>query len=534
MFPHGFSRQISFAFCLLALCAESSSTQDFAAQRTPGALNMGSSLGYAAAFPIVREAPYTADVLTQQWKVEPDGRTVLHEAFNIHMRDAAGRVRDEQLASPEDEIGSFTQNVVRVIDPVSMEQTDWNNGDRTVFTSPIPPSFQQYRGGLTPCGGVSARNRKAAEANSNASRPVSTSLGVKTMEGLRVVGCRTTLRLTSATGASMTSTSEIWFSLALHIAVLDSIRYSDGSAMLTRLNNVLQNNLEPALFEPPAGYTKPGEKHSEPGNSNPNYAKIREYGHVEWHGTTAQLIAGGSRPLDIAALTLSSCFGILISAEDPHYNWLGDLLDVTAPQRAAQHSDHHMYAAKPGKVALSFNVNEDGRPVDPVKILNDAVDQVNQQQPWRFRLQHDLRGGHDFFSFVPTTSHNESGQLEQVVSWLDDQVAIASATAPVYSIAGSFADALSSQTGYKFSCCQAMVIGRPWGSQTMRYEATDQVARLTLEDLMIAAGGNSSYVQRCEPMEKRFCFINVEPALNRIPKTAPQSGVCAALGYDPD
>jgi len=40
--------------------------------------------------------------------------------------------------------------------------------------------------------------------------------------------------------------------------------------MLTKLTNILQNNPEPALFEPPAGYIKPGERRSEPENSNPN------------------------------------------------------------------------------------------------------------------------------------------------------------------------------------------------------------------------------------------------------------------------
>lgn len=65
-------------------------------------------------------------------------------------------------------------------------------------------------------------------------------------------------------------------------------------------------------------------------NSNPNVAKINEYGRIEWHGDTAQLIVAGSRPLHMAALALSSCLGISVSAEEPHYLWLGDLLDVTA------------------------------------------------------------------------------------------------------------------------------------------------------------------------------------------------------------
>jgi hypothetical protein len=268
-------------------------------------------------------------------------------------------------------------------------------------------------------------------------------------------------------------------------------------------------------------------------NSNPNYAKIHEYGHIEWHGDTAQLIAGGSRTLHMAALTLSSCLGISVSAEDPHYIWLGDLLDVTAPQWAAQHPDRHVYAAKPGKVALSFEVGHDGQPVDTTKLLEDAVDQVNQQRPWHFRLQQDARQGHSFFTFVPTASHNESGQLEEVNSWLDDRITIPATTAPVMTIASTLAEELTSHTGYHFYCCQVLVAGQAWGSRAIRYESTDQTGRIILEDLMIADGGSTSYLQSCEPMDKRWCFITVAPTVKRVPASAPQSGTCTVLGYDP-
>lgn len=514
--------------------------QDFSVHRTPGALSMGSSLGFAAAFPVVKGAPYTADVLTQQWQAQqwqagPDGRTVLREGFNIHTRDAAGRVRDEQLAAPRDENGGSTQSAVQVIDPISMQDTQWNNDTKTVFTSPIPPNLSSYHGdAIGFCGRQAATNPSSAQStNAGPSAPAYENLGTKMIEGVRVTGCRITRTQPSRLGATrpITSTAEIWVSPELQIVVLDTVRYSDGSGRLTRLTHIRQADPAPALFEPPGGYTKPGESRSEVDNSNPNYAKIREYGYIEWHGRTAQLIAGGSRPLDMAARTLSSCLNISVSAEDPHYNWAGDLLDVTAPQWAAQHPDQHAYAAKPGKVALAFGVGDDGQPVDTAKLLEDAADQVNQQQPWHFRLQHDVRQGRNFFTFVPTVSHNESGQLEAVNSWLDDRITILS-TAPVMMIANKLSETLTSDTGYHFSCCQAVVAGQFWGSRTVHYEATGQTARLILEDLLIAAGGATSFVQRCEPMDKRFCFINVEPTINRVPAAAPQSGVCGALGYD--
>lgn len=246
----------------------------------------------------------------------------------------------------------------------------------------------------------------------------------------------------------------------------------------------------------------------------------------------AQLIAGGSRPLHMAALTLSTCLGIAVSAAEPHYLWLGDLLDVTAPQWSAKHPDRHVYAAKPGKVAVSFKAHDDGLPVDVEKVLEEAVEQVNQQQPWHFRLQHDVRQGQSFFVFVPTATHNESGQLVQINSWLDERLTIPPMTAQIDAISKTFAESLTSKTGYRFSCCHDFFFEGAVSLKTIHFEAADQTARLILEDLIIADPNGGSYRLMCEPMGKRFCFIGVEPTEHRIPRTAPQSGVCAASGYD--
>lgn len=126
--------------------------------------------------------------------------------------------------------------------------------------------------------------------------------------------------------------------------------------------------IDPGLFGA-IEHTESGGGRSQVQNDNPNVAKIHVYGRIEWHGDTAQLIAGGGWPLHVAALTLSSCLGISVSAEDPHYLWLGDLLDVTAPQWLAKHPDRHVYAAKPGKVSVSFRADDDGLPVDIAKLL---------------------------------------------------------------------------------------------------------------------------------------------------------------------
>jgi hypothetical protein len=135
-------------------------------QQTPGALSMGSSLTFAAAFPIVKDEPYTANVFMQDIRTGPDGKRTIHEAFNIHMRDSAGRVRDEQLATPRDANGGFTQGGVQVIDPVSMQDVKWNETTKTVYTSPLPASYASYqREPILDCPRGNARDGQVAYEN---------------------------------------------------------------------------------------------------------------------------------------------------------------------------------------------------------------------------------------------------------------------------------------------------------------------------------------------------------------------------------
>lgn len=264
-------------------------------------------------------------------------------------------------------------------------------------------------------------------------------------------------------------------------------------------------------------------------NTNPNYAKIQEYGRIEWQGDTARLVAGGSRPLNFVALTLSTCLGVSVNYEDPHYRYLGDLLDVTAPQWAAQHPDSHAYAVKPGKVDITFDVTSDGSPVDLPKLLQDAVQQVNREQPYGFQVYVSGTKYRPIYSFIPTTDHDEKGSLEQTPPYLDQKITIPRQTAPIGDFSRMLTDALTANTGQKFFCCAATIPGPgPLIGPTITYQATDKPARAVLEDLMVEA---ESYDLLCQPMDKRFCRINVHSDTTEMPERSPQSGVCSAFGY---
>jgi len=499
-------------------------------QRTPGALSMGSSLGFGAAFPVVKNEPYTANVVMQDTDVGPDGKKTIHEALNIHVRDSAGRLRDEQLATPPDAIGSFTKAQLHIIDPGSMEDIQWFPETETFLKGTIPAASTAYGGQRI----VDCARLSTAHNASHQDQAEYENLGDGKIEGIPVKGCRITRTLPGKSDSAPpeTSITEIWASPELQIDLLMMEHYSNGTDRLTRLSNIIREEPDAALFRIPDGYTdalKPSPPTVQ--NTNPNYAKLKEYGRIEWHGDTATLFAGNVRPLDKVAITLSTCLGIPVSSEDPLYVYTGDLLDVTDPRWAAKFPGRHVYAAMPATVEITFNVDSEGMPTDLHQLLDDATQQVNRQEPYGYRVYEGSGEGHAVYSFVPTTSHNDKGVLEATPAYLDQKITIAPQTAPIHEIASLMTHALSAETGQQFDCCQAFVIGQLWGGQSIAYQATNQPARTVLEDLMRNAGGKESYSMRCEPMDKRFCFISVNRVgARRKPGTAPASGVCSGAG----
>ena len=264
-------------------------------------------------------------------------------------------------------------------------------------------------------------------------------------------------------------------------------------------------------------------------NTNPNYTAIREYGYIVWSGNSATLVAGGSRPLGMAAYTLATCLGIGVSAEDPRYEFKGDLLDVTAPQWSAVHPDKLVYAGRPARIEVTFAVDDEGAPKDIPKLLNDAIREVNAQLPWSYEVTTRRVTDQTFYSFVPTTNHDASGELRSVPADLDTRVNIPARTASIADFAAEVTGQMTAALGRSFSCCQALVIGQPWEAKVVHYEAVDTPARIVLEDLLALDGGNQSYNLRCQPLDNRFCFINVHATMQR---GGAYRDRCTALGYE--
>jgi hypothetical protein len=317
-------------FALLPIgSAPTLKAQEAPMSRSTGALAMGSNLGFAAAFPVIKDEPYRANVLTQEISFKPDGSRIVHEARNIYMRDSAGRIRDEQIATPPDLNGSFTQGTVQMFDPINMRNIQWNIDTKSFVIGQIPSNTMTNRSGsVFNCSrGTFASQGDSVAWHSGQDQTDYEDLGERTIEGIRVRGCRVTRRFEAKSDSNQPSSSvtEIWASPELQVNLFSMEHDSDGTERMTRLSGVRRSKPDPKLFQVPEDIANARE--STVVNTNPNYQKIKEYGRIEWHGDTATLVAAGSRPLYFVAQTLSTCLGVPVSSEDPRYLNVADLLN---------------------------------------------------------------------------------------------------------------------------------------------------------------------------------------------------------------
>jgi hypothetical protein len=238
-------------------------------------------------------------------------------------------------------------------------------------------------------------------------------------------------------------------------------------------------------------------------------AQRRELGRVERNGNEATLIVEGPRPVDSAASTLASEFGIRVNVEDPAYIFRDDVKDVTAKVARSAGIPRPVLIPMGGELEIHFILASNGMPVDIPGVLRSLVGAANAQFPFQYRLDADGR----WFTIIPTHSRDQLGHSVSTVPLLDRHVTIPPGTRPIMQSASLMADALSAQTGLRVSCCQAGVAGIPWGLAEIFFEANDEPARSVLKRLFTAAAINQPdrdyWLQRCDPLPSAWCFINL-------------------------
>jgi hypothetical protein len=224
-------------------------------------------------------------------------------------------------------------------------------------------------------------------------------------------------------------------------------------------------------------------------------AQNPELGRITVRGGEATLSVDYPRPMDSAVQTLVHKYGLPLSCEDPPYVYAAEM-ETIADVRFPVPKRHRFEAHFPAK------------PADIRSALQAVVDAANAQLPYAFRIQ---KFG-DGWAVIPGKAPNRSGRVIDIVPLLDRKVSFPFATRSIHEHARLMADALSARTGYRVSCCQGIVGGIPWGMQQAPFGANGETARIVLRELMDLAGGNSFYLQRCDPVgpgRPSWCFIDV-------------------------
>jgi hypothetical protein len=219
-----------------------------------------------------------------------------------------------------------------------------------------------------------------------------------------------------------------------------------------------------------------------------------EVARIERQGDSAVLSVNTFRPLDAVATELESRFGIAVSAEDPTFQFRGDMMDISL----------EVPRLRPGTLVparwgfeVRFPVNPDGSPKNVHDLLASIVREANARSPFAYRL--DEAGGASFF--VPTRTRDAQGQSIPMTPLLDRLVTIPPGLRRVNESAALMAADLSRQTGLRVSCCQSFIAGYPWGMEQVMFAADNEPARSILRRL-----GLNHWHERCD---ETFCFIDM-------------------------
>jgi hypothetical protein len=237
------------------------------------------------------------------------------------------------------------------------------------------------------------------------------------------------------------------------------------------------------------------------------FGQNSECAKVTRSGDEVTMIADSIRVVDSIATTLAQRFGVLVNAEEPQYQFSGDLQDIqdADPDWGVQHPNVHYLVPKRRQIEIHFSVLRDDTPSDVGGLMRQVLEKANQQTPFRYRL--DVDG--EFFSFVPTETRDANGLEVAAMPLLDRRVTIPLGNRRISESAKLMADSLSAQSGLRVSCCQGIVEGIPWGMAVVPFEAHNETARNVLERLLRLESSppRDYWLLRCD---SGWCFINVQ------------------------
>jgi hypothetical protein len=199
----------------------------------------------------VKNAPFTADVITESTHTLADGNHIRQTVNSKVYRDSEGRTRREQTVSLNGlSPTSSPQPMVFINDPVSGVNYSLNSKDRTGFKSARPAEF-------TGRGGGGGGPRMAARQGGAGPNFQTEALGRQTIEGIQAEGRRTTMTIPAGQAGNelpIHIVNETWYSSELQTTLISKHSDPRNGDTITRLVNISRSEPAHILFEAPADY----------------------------------------------------------------------------------------------------------------------------------------------------------------------------------------------------------------------------------------------------------------------------------------
>ena len=210
-----------------------------------GARFLGAEAGMPG--PVVKNAPYSADLVTESVQTLPDGNHIRQSSSVKVYRDSEGRTRREQSVNLNGlgSNGNMPQ-VIFINDPVAGANYALNAKDHTgTKTSWTPGAGRMGKRPVVPGRGEQNQNIRSED------------LGHQTMEGMAVEGRRVTVTIPAGQMGNdqpIQTVTETWFSPDLQAMVLSKRSDPRFGETVTRMQNVSRSEPPHMLFEAPADY----------------------------------------------------------------------------------------------------------------------------------------------------------------------------------------------------------------------------------------------------------------------------------------
>jgi len=208
---------------------------------------------------VVKNAPYSADVVTESTQTLADGSHIRQSSTVKVYRDSDGRTRREQTANLgglSTSASSSATPLVIIHDPVAGVSMALNANQKT-------GSRSRFMGGRGPGGGpppavqsgqAAARPHRQAPNNPNLKTE---SLGTRSFDGVLAEGRRTTLTIPAGQIGNeqpLQVVTETWYSSDLQTILYQKRSDPRNGETITHVSNVSRAEPARTLFEAPADY----------------------------------------------------------------------------------------------------------------------------------------------------------------------------------------------------------------------------------------------------------------------------------------